>query len=250
MIKIILCSKSAIKINALRKWLHNKYNNIKFEITTLSVDNSSRISPNQPINIGGITCCHDRIRQTEISYSDEIKKNKYIVSIENSINIEKDKLSDVVNIVIKNLETNTVFVKTGSEILINYNVLDNYPRFLDVLKDFITSYETTSKNYVFNGCQETLGSLINKYYPNVPKDNWMKQLFGVDRVDQIYKLLNSIKNLIQENKEASEEHNETDVDNEDTDELSEIEESSSSSEIEIDDHIEQLDSNVEQIAVQ
>jgi non-canonical (house-cleaning) NTP pyrophosphatase len=211
MIKIILCSKSDIKINALRKWLHNKYNNIKFEITTLSIDNPSRISPDQPINIGGLTCCHDRIKQTEINYSSEVKKNKYIVSIENSINVKDDKLSDVVNVVIKNLETNAVYVKTGSEITINYNILDKYPKFLKILDEFTTSYKTTSTNYVFNGCQETLGSLINKYYTNVPKDNWMKTLFNIDRIDQIYKLLSSIENIIYDDSGTTEQDDDYDT---------------------------------------
>lgn len=199
MVNVILCSDSDIKNRVLQKWLEYMYNE-DYQITKLMVD-SSKIAPNQPIDIGGMTCCFNRIQQIEDLHSEETKKNKYIVSIENSLNIDETKILDVVNIAIKDLETGQIFSRSGHPIEITFSILDKYPKFINALDDLIQSYKNTRNKYIFNGCETTLGSLINKYYSNIPKDNWMKVIFGKDRVEQIYNVLLDISDEIESSDE-------------------------------------------------
>lgn len=196
MLNVILCSKSAIKNLAVKKWLKFRFKFDFTKITTLAVPSAEGIVPEQPIGIGGVTCCHERIKLIETHFMEEILKNRFVISIENSINIEGDKLSDIVNVVIKDIKNNKVYAKSGNPINIDLSILDKYPKFMNIIGEFRESYEQTSQNYVFNGCEKTLGSLINKYYPDIPKDNWMKKIFDVDRVDQIFIILKQIGDMM------------------------------------------------------
>ena len=58
---------------------------------------------------------------------------------------------------------------------------DDYNSSLNLVAD--------NKKYIYDGCKSTLGSLINKYYPDIPANNWMKIIFNKDRKLQIYDVL-------------------------------------------------------------
>ena len=191
MISITLCSGSKIKKDALKRWIKDNFEADKVKIISVSNKERKGIRPEQPVGIGGMTCCHDRVRQIEEEC--DLSESDWIISIENSLNIESDKISDVVNVVLKDLKRDITYTKTGSPIYVSISLFDKYPNFTKIFDELFESYKKTNINYVYNGCKDTLGSLINKYYPDISKDNWMKELCNKDRTDQIYEVLSDIK---------------------------------------------------------
>ena len=77
------------------------------------------------------------------------------------------------------------FKCSGQDIIIDYKIMDKYPVFLKVVEDLCKNYQDTYKKYVYDGCEMTLGKIINHYYPLIPDNNWMKIICNKDRVNQI-----------------------------------------------------------------
>ena len=192
MFTVILCSNSIIKEKALDKWLKIKFKNELYEIKKIKINNY-KIVPEQPIDMGGISCCYNRILDIVNNDEYDLSDVKYIVSIENSIDILEDRLIDKVNIAIKDIKNNKMYYDSGGYAEISINILDKYPNFIKILKEFIDNYKRSNSNFIFNGSDTTLGVLINKYYKNISSDNWMKDILSIDRIDQIYKTFNKLE---------------------------------------------------------
>ena len=189
MTKIILASENNIKENVVKKWF-KKY--IQKDILLLKkVKINDKLLPPQPINTGGILSCNDRIKYI-INNIDTLENYNYIISIENSIKIIDNKIIDCVNIKIKNLLTTNEYSYSGGDIEISYKILKEYPKIINVIDDLIRNYEETNKKYIFDGCSKTFGELINKYYPDIPHDNWMINIYNKNRSDQILSVLKKL----------------------------------------------------------
>jgi len=188
-----LTSKSKIKESAVKKWFRI-YLKSELNLVLHSVD--EKMIPEQPINTGGYLSCNDRIRHTEENY--DLEEYDYILSIENSLKVENNMISDVVHIIIKNCKTSELFHSFGQDIDIDYKILETHPEFINIVNDLFQNYEETNTRYIYDGCELTLGKIINNYYSDIPDDNWMKYLFGKDRENQILKQLNTMSNEFQE----------------------------------------------------
>ena len=186
MVKVLLASNSRIKENAIKKWFRVHLKLYELELTKMEVNDS--LIPPQPMNSGGMYSCTDRISFVEKELGEE--KYDYIVSIENSLKVMNNEIIDYVNICIKNCLTEEKMQEEGQEIVINYKILDKYPLFLKIVEDLYKNYEETNKRFIYDGSELTLGQIINNYYPDIPKNNWMKYLFNKDRETQIYRVLN------------------------------------------------------------
>lgn len=193
MIKILLCSNSSLKEQAVKKWF-KLYLKEAFEMEKHTV--TDKLLPPQPMNTGGKLSCSDRIVNAKKNV--DTSSFDYIISIESSLDVADNKLFDVVNICIENCSTLEKFEYKGQEIEINYNIMEKYPAFLKIVEDLHTNYEQTYKNYVYDGSEMTLGEIINHYYPEIPDNNWMKFICNKDRVTQISKALNQLTRKIKD----------------------------------------------------
>lgn len=188
MVKIILASESPIKENTLKQWFKE---NKKCSVSIKKISIEDNLLPPQPLNTGGSLTCSDRLKNT-LNKCDNLIKYDYVVSIENSIVIEESKLIDVVDIKIKDVLMNKEYSATGGRIDVTYKLLNGYSKLPLIIEELQESYERTSKNYIFDGCEKTFGELINKYYPNIQSNNWMKIVCGVDRKSQIMSVLDEL----------------------------------------------------------
>lgn len=193
MIKIILASESTIKENALKQWLKEIMKK-QFSIKKINIEDN--LLPPQPINSGGKLNCSDRIKFVYKNLGEKIERYDYVIAIENSLVTHENKLVDVVHIVIKDVLTNKEFNAEGGEIEITYKLLNDFGNIPKILDDLISNYELTSTNYIFDGCEKTFGELVNKYYPNIQSNNWMKKFCNVDRKTQIISVLEFLNDVI------------------------------------------------------
>jgi len=186
MVKVLLTSNSKIKENAIKKWFRIHFKDIELELDNMVVND--KFIPNQPINTGGMFTCTDRI--SYIEKNKDITNYDYIISIENSLKVMDNEIIDFVNICIKNCLTDNQYQEYGQEVTINYKILEDYPLFIKIVDDLYKNYEDTNKKFIYDGCALTLGEIINNYYPDIPKNNWMKFICNKDREIQIYRVLN------------------------------------------------------------
>lgn len=193
MIKIILASESTIKENALKQWLKEI---IKKQFSIKKINIEDNLLPPQPINSGGKLNCSDRIKFVYKNLGEKIERYDYVIAIENSLVTRENKLVDVVHIIIKDVLTNKEFNAEGGEIEITYKLLNDFGNIPKILDDLISNYELTSTNYIFDGCEKTFGELVNKYYPNIQSNNWMKKFCDVDRKTQIISVLEFLQDVI------------------------------------------------------
>ena len=183
----ILTSKSNIKEKAVKIWAKEF---IKKNIFVKKIEINNKLLPEQPINSGIEKICANRISFVEELYPNLILENNYIISIENGIEIKDNKLIDKVCVKLKNLTTKNIITYTGSPISIEDNI--KYPKIQKIINQFLSDYKLTSKNYKYDGCSSTFGNLVNKYYPEIPSNNWMKTINKKDRIDQIIEVLSNI----------------------------------------------------------
>jgi len=193
MIKILLCSNSSLKEQAVKKWFKVYLKEaVKIEKHTVT----DKLLPSQPMNTGGKLSCSDRIVNAKKNVN--VSDFDYIVSIESSLDVTDTQLIDVVNICIENCSTLEKFECKGQDIEINYKIMEKYPSFLKIVEDLNINYKETYKNYVYDGCEMTLGEIINHYYPEIPDNNWMKFICNKDRVTQITKALNQLTSKVRD----------------------------------------------------
>ena len=119
-----------------------------------------------------------------------------VISIENSIIIEDSKLIDVVDIKIKDVLIDKEYSASGGRIDVTHKLLNDYGKLPLIIEELQENYEKTSRNYIFDGCEKTFGELINKYYPNIQANNWMRTISGVDRKSQIMSVLDELSSKI------------------------------------------------------
>lgn len=120
---------------------------------------------------------------------------EYILCVYNFLKIENKKIINYFFISFKDNNDSTYEIY-GSEIEIDYKILKDYPNFINVIDDIYESYLNTSKKYIYDGCDATLGFLINKYYPNISESNWSKIIFKKDNNSRVNKLLNKMSRII------------------------------------------------------
>lgn len=192
MVKIILASESPIKENTLKNWFKE---NKKCSISIKKISIEDNLLPPQPLNTGGSLTCSDRLKNT-LNKCDNLLKYDYVISIENSIIIDDSKLIDVVDIKIKDVLIDKEYSATGGRIDVTHKLLNDYGKLPLIIEELQESYEKTNRNYIYDGCDKTFGEIVNKYYPNIQSNNWMKTLCGVDRKSQIMSVLDELSSKI------------------------------------------------------
>lgn len=167
--KIILCNNSDIKEQILKKWFEN---NLKINIEIEKVYIENNLLPPQPIGND-----IESISLNKINFVKDKNTNpnlKYIVSMDNFIDIMEDKIKYYIYISVYTYDKNEYITKKSEGIDLDIEIMNDYPNFLSIIKDLKNSYLTTKEKYIFNGCQDKISELIHKYYPNIPKNNWIK----------------------------------------------------------------------------
>lgn len=152
---IILASASKIKANALHRVLNQR--DLSFKIVTFNCD-QCRLPP-QPKDEGTYYCANARIDYVRR----EFHESDFIVAIESGINPEKHE-DFVVALIYYH---GKLFYGRSFPILYS----PHYTQLLEVYSDW--------------GYVETIGELMQKEIPDVNPKNWMLDLYGIDRVDQI-----------------------------------------------------------------
>lgn len=187
MVKIILASESSIKENAVKQWFKEK----KVSITIKKVNIEDKLLPPQPLNTGGSLSCSDRIKYIKNKVED-LQKYDYIISIENSIKTADTHLVDMVHIKVYDILLDKEHFVEGGDLEITYKLINEYNKIPLIIEQLMESYKSTNKNYIFDGCELTFGELVNKYYPKIQSNNWMKILVGIDRKSQILSVLSRL----------------------------------------------------------
>ena len=187
--KIILCSKSNVKEEILKKWF-NEIKNIEIEIEKRYIENESL--PPQAIGDDIKLICLKKINDIKDDY-DNID---CIISIENFLDIMEDSIMYRICICVYKYDGNEYITKINDGINLDLKIMDNYPNFLLVIKDLKNSYLNTRNKYIFSGCECKLNELVTKYYPDIPKNNFIKYLkdFKYHKFNEISLLLNDIFN--------------------------------------------------------
>lgn len=177
MIAVALASKSHIKLDALREFLIKDQN---FNTNTLNIacyEIKNELIPEQPLN-DGLECAKLRIEEILTKQKLDQIWSDYIISIENYIDMNCNK--DFCMVVIQNKN----FSSSGRS-----NGIDIDPNYLKEVTQHINS------KYKCFGSSKTYGSIISRE-KNVPSDNWMKDINGIDRKDQIIQALKRAMNKI------------------------------------------------------
>ena len=187
MVKIILASESSIKENAVKQWFKEK----KMSISLKKINIEDNLLPPQPFNTGGSLNCSDRIKYV-IDKIDDIQKYDFIISIENNIKTLDTHLVDMVHIKIYDILLKKEHYVEGGELDITYKLINEYNKIPLIIEELLENYKSTNKKYIFDGCETTFGELVNKYYPKIQSNNWMKSLIGIDRKSQILSVLSKL----------------------------------------------------------
>lgn len=170
---------------------HNKLknlirDNLNKEVNILNINNSESYIPPQTLNTGGIFTINDKFNDIN-----KIKeKNEIIIVIQNSIKVANNNIIDYINIImmINDKKENLI----GEEIIITYDILNEYPLFLNIIDDFLEIYDNSNKQYIYDGCDKKFGSIINKYYPKINENNWTEIIFKITNNKRVNNLLDSI----------------------------------------------------------
>ena len=175
--KIILCSKSNIKDDIIKKWFNDRKN---IEIEVKKIDVKNELIPPQPIGNDIKLICLKKINDIKDNYNDV----DCIISIENFLDIMEDKIKYRLCLCVYRYDSNEYITKVNEGIDLGLDVMNDYPNFLSIIKDL----------YIFSGCKDKLCQLVNKYYPEVPKNNFIKFLKDskYDKFNQISILLDNI----------------------------------------------------------
>ncbi len=171
MVHILLASTSEIKLAGVQLAFNQYYATIN-TADTVSVPN-----PEQPVNSGAI-CCKNRLEYV----MDNTGAYDFVIAVENGIVVtDDDKMLDICYVIVQTKDgrqfcANDVGIKFAS----------NW--YLDALNQTPPDYPL-----LHLGLSVTIGSMINRAYPHISKNNWMKEFGGKDRIvtiaDQIAKCL-------------------------------------------------------------
>lgn len=184
--KIILCSNNNIKKDIITKWFKEK--NIEIELNKVDIENDS--IPPQPIGEDIKLICLKKINDVKVNYKDF----DYIISTENFLDILEDKIKYKLCMCVYKYDSNEYLTKISEGIDLDLNILDNFSNFILIIKDLKNSYINSKNKYMFCGCEEKLCDLVNKYYPEIPRNNFIKSLIDnkYDKFHQFSKLLDEL----------------------------------------------------------
>lgn len=185
--KIILCSKSNIKKDMISRWFKEK-KNIEIDLEKIDIENDAL--PPQPIGDDIKLICLKKINDIRDNYNNI----DYIISIENYVDILEDMLNYRLCMCVYKYNSNEYVTIVNDGVSLDLDIMNNYPNFLLVLKDLKDSYKNTKNKYIFNGCEDKLSNLVHKYYPDIPKNNFIKLLKNkkYDKFNQFSLLLDEI----------------------------------------------------------
>ena len=179
-IEVILATKSEVKYKAVKSFFSKKNLKKDFEIKErINVKSPELIE--QPVNTA-FDCLKIRFKITKkILKQKKIDlKNKLILGIENAI-VTNDKKNDAKDICHILIEYNNKFYKGIS---FGINLPEKFYNILLKEKKREMGYDIT------------LGEIIHNSNNKIPKDNWMKDLYGIDRNGQILDALeNCFENI-------------------------------------------------------
>lgn len=180
---ILLTSENYDKIKVVKKWI--KKNNID-DVSFLKYENKDTLLPKQPINSGANLSCNENVNNME---EKEERYYDVIISFEECISIENNEISFYYYIVCKNVFTGKKIEEKSKLVKIDYNILDKYPKFLNVVNDLYNNYIDTKCKYIYDGCELTLSKIISKYHDNLNEDSWLENMKLVSKEDMLYNLL-------------------------------------------------------------
>ena len=174
--KLLLASKSKLKLAALQQLVSDCH-----DVDIITVETETVVE--QPIGMSQTEqSCKYRIKDALSNMTDEDKNAiDFIVSLENGIIINDYHLCDFVVACIYSTKLKRTFT---------YNDMCGQS-VVYVPKDFgLDQIMLKVTNDV------TFGELVSKQYPEIPHNNWMKTICGIDRVDQLkYALTDLVKTM-------------------------------------------------------
>jgi hypothetical protein len=185
---LIILSKSKIKIEAIYDIFDDHFYNLEFIEVPDNIDRKT-----QPLFIEGTkTACNQRIdeylKNNQKEYLD--KKESFIISIENGI-LNMDEMTNEYK---DSLWGDFCIIG----VLCDYNMRKYFlsPEIIAINKKYSSPY---FKFYHDKNTEiDTLGKYISKIEQDVPHNNWMKHIAGIDRIEQIKLGLIKAKTFIDE----------------------------------------------------
>jgi adenine phosphoribosyltransferase len=186
--KIILTSFSDIK----RQSVKNVFEKFNIKVSDFEIDcYKTKIVVEQPLGVRQtIDICKDRITQVQKTVSvSELAKYDYIMSIENGINLDLEHNdrgvmhpTDFVVVAVYSTKINRLFVECSGIDADSENIgtipIRDYVYEERKLKPYMDLVDKITN-------ARTFGNMIHERTPTIPGNNWMKELCGIDRHDQI-----------------------------------------------------------------
>ena len=186
--KAIIITNVDVKKKLIKTFFKSINSDIEYEITNID----DIYTPPQMINSADIY-----IKSKINNYNND--NASYILCIYNVLKIIDSKIIDSFLIIFKDNINSKIYEVTGSELHIDFTILNEYPLFVNIIDDLYDNYQKTSSKYIFDGCDSKLSTLINKYYPNIKEDKWINEIFNKDNNNRINKLLNKLSKSKNEN---------------------------------------------------
>lgn len=174
---ILLTSENYTKLKLVKKWI--KKNNLD-DVSFLKFNKKDTLLPIQPINSGAKLSCNESVNNME---EKESRCYDIIMSFEECIDIENNEILFYFYVVCKNILTNEKIEGKSKHIIIDYNILEKYPNFTNIVKDLYNNYIDTKCKYIYDGCELTLSKLISNNHSNLDEDNWTEKLKYIKKED-------------------------------------------------------------------
>ena len=152
-----------------------------YNFNILMLNNNETYIPPQTINSGGLFTINDKINDM----LKIIDGNEAGLIIHNSIKTQNNKLIDYISLSF--IFNKNKYTESGEEIEINFTILERYPKFKNIIDDLKESYISTNKNFIYDGCNDKLSDIIEKYY-NI-SDYWTKEIFDISNTSRISNIL-------------------------------------------------------------
>ena len=185
-------AKIITNINIKKKIIKTFFKSIKSDIEFEMTNIDDIYTPPQMINSADIY-----IKSKINNYNDD--NTSYILCIYNVLKIIDSKITDYFLIILKDNKNSKIYEVSGSELHIDFTILNKYPLFVNIINDLYDNYQKTNSKYIFDGCDSKLSTLINKYYPNIQEDKWINEIFNKDNNNRANKLLNKLSKSKNEN---------------------------------------------------
>ncbi len=177
---ILLTSENYAKLKLIKKWI--KKNNLE-DVSFLKFDKKDTLLPIQPINNGAKLSCNESVNNM---VEKESRYYNSIISFDECIDIENNEILFYFYIVCKNVLTNEKIEGKSKHIKIDYNILEKYPKFTNVVKELYNNYIDTKCKYIYDGCELTLSKIISNNFSNLDEDNWTEKLKYINKEDLLF----------------------------------------------------------------